>query len=372
MVRPLWIEVNLKALRHNFKVVRHLVGRKTKIIATVKQSAYGHGLIPVAQELAKSGVDYFGVGSIEEAQQLRAYGLENPILVLSVVQPKFAQYFIEYNCIPTVVDLSFARRLNREAKKRDIVCPVHVKIDTGMGRLGLYYTQAEDFILKLSKLKNIKLEGIFTHFPVADTDKKFTNTQIAAFNKFILRMEKKGIKFSYHHCANSIGIFSYVHSHFNMVRPGLILYGVKPASRIHFKITPVLSLKSRVIFIKGVEKGMGISYGRTFIAKKRTRIVTVAIGYADGYPWTLSNRSEVIIRGKIYPVVGRVCMDHIMVDIGSNRRIKAGDEVVLIGTGGKKHISAGNLAQWAHTIPYEIVSGLSLKIPRVYKHSLKR
>jgi alanine racemase len=368
MFRPLWIEINLKALRANFRTIRNFVGSRTKIIATVKQHAYGHGLIAVAKELSCLGVDFFGVGSIEEGIVLRDNGFKEPILVLTAVLPQFANCFTKYNITPTVVDLMFAKKLNKEAAKQNIIFPVHVKIDTGMGRLGLYYEDAHKFIEELNKFKNITLEGIFTHFPAADTDVEFTNYQISVFNRFISKINNEGIFFKYHHCANSSGLINYPDSHFNMVRPGLILYGIKPIAGISFVLQPVLSFKSRIVFIKRIRRGMGVSYGRTYIANRPTSIGTVAVGYADGYPWVLSNRGRVIIKGKIFNLVGRVCMDHIMIDLGQNKDIKVGDEVVLIGQRGSLKITAEDIANWANTIPYEIVSRLSFKIPRIYKY----
>jgi alanine racemase len=369
MFRPLWIEIDLKALRHNFKTIKRIVGSKTKVIATVKQYAYGHGLIPIARELSHLGVDFFGVGSIEEAVTLRDNGFNEPILVLTAVLPHHAHNFIKYKIIPTVVDLEFAKKLNRAAESKNIIMPVHVKIDTGMGRLGLPYQEAYEFIKALRRLKNINLEGIFTHFPAADTDSEFTNYQIGIFNKFIARLQREGITFKYYHSANSIALLNYPNSHFNMVRPGLILYGIKPVREAEFKLQPVLSLKSRIVFIKKVKKGSSVSYGRTYIAKKPTLIATIAIGYADGYPWALSGLSRVIIRNRFFKVVGRVCMDHIMIDLVSQRNISIGDEVILLGKSKDCMVTAEELAALAKTISYEIVSRLSLKIPRIYKHA---
>ena len=367
MFRNVWIEVDLRKLRRNYQRIRRIVGKKTKIIATVKQSAYGHGLVPIAQELSKVGVDFFGVGSLEEAISLRDAGLREDILVLSVVLSKGAEYFLKYNIRPTVVTVKFAKELNREAARRKKVLPVHVKIDTGMGRLGPYYSQAYKFLKEVKRLKNISLEGIFTHFPVADTDPEFTEYQIDIFNRFISQLSQEGINFRYQHWANSTTLANYPHSHFNMVRPGLILYGIKPSPNIDFDGEPILSLKSKIIFLKKIKKGMGVSYGRTYIAKKATSIATVAVGYADGYPWNLSNRAKVIIGGRLFDLAGRVCMDHIMVDLREKGKAQVGDEVILIGKSKNVKITPEEIAQWAKTIPYEIVSRLSLKIPRIYK-----
>lgn len=371
MTRPLWIEVDLRALRDNLKVVKRYLGPKVKIVATIKQSAYGHGLLPVARELGRQGVDFFGLGSIEEAIALREDSFDGALLILSAVLDEFVSHFIRYSITPTVVDLGFARKLDKAAGGANKIVPIHVKIDTGMGRLGIHYNGARAFIKKLSTFKNLSLEGIYTHFPVADSDKKFTNCQIGVFNSFIEQLAREKITFKYCHCANSIGMLKYPNAHFNMVRPGLILYGIKPARGLNLNAKPLLSLKSKVIFVKKINKGMSVSYGRNYIAKGRRNIATVAVGYADGYPWALSGKSKVIIKDSLFNVAGRVCMDHIMVDLGSRDDIKTGSEVTLIGKSKGKKISAESLAETAGTIPYEIVSRLSLQIPRIYKNPSK-
>jgi len=365
MTRPLWIEVDLKTLRSNFKAIRKYLGSKVKIVATIKQSAYGHGLLPVARELSSQGVDFFGLGSIEEAIELREDGFNGSLLVLSAVLEEFVSPFVRYNITPTIVDSGFARKLDKEAEKAKKIIPVHVKIDTGMGRIGIHYDGAYDFIKQLSKLKNISLEGIYTHFPVADIDSEFTNYQIGIFNKFIKQLVEGKISFKFCHCANSIGIIKYPNAHFNMVRPGLILYGIKPARGANLDVKPILSLKSKVIFVKTIDKGMSVSYGRSYIAKGKRNIATVAVGYADGYPWALSGKGKVIIKNSLFNVAGNVCMDHIMVDLGSKKDIKTGTEVILIGKSKDRKVSAESLARAANTIPYEIVSRLSPKIPRI-------
>lgn len=370
MFRPLWIEIDLKALRHNFGAIKKYVGSNTKIIATVKQSAYGHGLIPIARELSCLGVDYFGVGSIDEALNLRYSGFVEPILILTALPKAHTDIILKNRITPTIVDYTFAVKLNNEAKRLKAVSPVHIKVDTGMGRLGLYYKDAYQMIKEVSRLKNLSLEGIYTHFPVADCDREFTNYQIGIFNRLIRRLKNEKLSFRYQHCANSLGIMHYPHAHFNMVRPGLILYGIRPSLNTTVPLKPILVLKSKVIFMKNISKGMGVSYGRTFIAKNPTAIATVAVGYADGYPWALSNCAKVIIKKHLFPLAGRVCMDHIMVDVGRNSTVKVGDSVILIGRDGGVSISAEEVASWAKTIPYEITSRLSPRIPRVYKYAL--
>jgi len=372
IIRPLWIEIDFKALDHNYKAIRRYVGKDVKVITTVKQSAYGHGLVQVAKRLAKSGVDYFGVGSVEEACLLRQAGLNQPILVLTAVLEKFAHEFVTNNITAAIVDLSFARKLDAAAKRAGKIAKAHIKIDTGMGRLGIYYKHALEFIKVVKKLKHIELEGIFTHFPSADCDWDYTRHQIDKIKQFFSQLEAVGITFKYHHCANSAGTMYFKPAHFNMVRPGLILYGMPPMTNIPFELKPVLALKSRVVFSKSLPAGATVSYGRTHVTKKLTNMVTVAAGYADGYPWAISkaqgdkNPPHVIIGKKFYKVVGRVCMDHIMVDTGEDK-IKPGEEVILIGKKGNLEVTAQEVADWARTIPYEITSRLSLKTPRIYK-----
>ena len=370
MIRPLWIEVDLKLLRKNLKLLQKHLGKKTKIIATVKQSAYGHGLIPVARELAACGIDYLGVASLEEAIILREDGFRGTVIVLSAILDKFIEYFIQHDITPTVVNLEFAKKLNCEAAKKRKTIPVHVKIDTGMGRLGLYYKEALQSIKKFAKFSNLFLEGIYTHFPAADSDYEFTNYQINAFNDLISQLKGENINFKFHHCANSIGIINYPNAHFNMVRPGLILYGIKPSKDIDLAVESILSLKSKIIFVKKIEKGMSVGYSRTYISTTPRYIGTIAAGYADGYPWNLSNKAKVIINNEFYNVAGRVCMDHIMIDLGDSKKIEAGKEVILIGKSKNKKVAVEDLADKCNTIAYEIVSRLSGNIPRIYKNSL--
>jgi len=366
MLRPVWIEVNLKALARNFRAIRKIIAPKTKIIATVKQEAYGHGLIPVARKLSSLGVDFFGVGSLEEAIALRENDFKEPILVLTACLEKHAAYFIEHNITPTVVNVSFAKKLNEAARKSKRTVPIHIKVDTGMGRIGPWHEGAEQLIKRISRCEYLQAEGVFTHFPSADTDAVFTRRQIKLFNELIDRCETKGIRFKYRHASNSAALVKYRQAHFNMVRPGIVLYGIKPHPSLNLNIESVLSLKSKVTFLKQVPSGRSISYGRTYFIRQPTTIATLAIGYADGYPWALSNRAKVSIKNRFFRVVGRVCMDHVMVDVGQ-ARVHVGDTATLIGGKDKVCISTEEVARWAKTIPYEIVSRLSLKLPRHYR-----
>ncbi|MDP2043740.1 MAG: alanine racemase, partial [Candidatus Omnitrophota bacterium] len=267
--------------------------------------------------------------------------------------------------IPTVCDEGFALALNRKASARNKPIRLHIKVDTGMGRIGVSHDHAFRLAEKIHKLKFIIIDGIFTHFPFADLNRKFTVFQINLFNKLVSDLKKRGIVIPLVHAANSIGLIDYKDSHFTMVRPGLVIYGLYPKQRMDINLKPVLSLKTRVIFIKKVPAGYGISYGHTYITKRPTRIATLPIGYGDGYPRNLSNLAWLLIGGKRKRISGRICMDQIMVDVGS-QKLKIGDEVVLIGAQGKEKITAEELARLAKTIPYEIVCGLGSRIPRIY------
>ncbi len=369
MYRPLWIEVDLDNLNKNLSLMKRLLGKSVRILATVKQNAYGHGIIPVAKGLSDSGVDFFGVGSLEEAISLREAEIKEQVLILSTLLPGVVKTLLAYRVTPTVADLNLARELNKEARKNNRILAVHIKVDTGMGRLGVWHKQAEDFIYTLKNFKNLFLEGISTHFPVADSDAKFTRRQIASFNSLLGRCRNKGVSFRYIHCANSSALIKYKEARFNLVRLGLALYGIKPHKKMSPNLYPVLALKSKVIFLKKVEKGRSISYGRIYITRRPTSIVTIACGYADGYPWNLSGKGKMIIQGRIFKIAGRVCMDHMMADIGNNKGIKVGTEAVLIGKSGNLEITPEYLAKLVNTIPYEIVSRLSSNIPRICKYS---
>lgn len=371
MSRPVWVDIDLDALFLNFEKIREVVGKNVKITAVLKQFAYGHGLIPVARKLYKAGIDSFGVGSIDEAIVLREDGYRGKIIFLSTVSKSLASYFVRYGITPILVDENFALELNNQAQKVNKIIPAHIKVDTGMGRLGFYPEQIPSFLERIKELKNIFLEGICTHLPVADTDLNFTSNQLSAFRRLIDHLKKEGLNFKYCHCANSLGIVKYPNSYFNMVRPGLILYGVRPIRNLPGEFKPVLSLKSRIIFIKEVPSGKTVGYGADFTAASKTKIATVSVGYADGYPWALSNKAKVLIKGKLFNIAGRVCMDHIMVDLGSAEDIQVEDTVTLIGRDQDKEITVEDLASWAGTIPYEIVTCIGRNLPRYYQDSKK-
>jgi alanine racemase len=364
--RPTWAQINLDNLEDNFKKVKSLLYAQTKVLVTVKADAYGHGLVAVAKRLAACGVDYLGVASIDEGIELRKSGIKVPILILGLILKKDIGPLFIYRLIPTVCDKEMAAALNARAAALKQKIPVHIKVDTGMGRIGVLHSGALELVIGIHKLKNIIVEGIFTHFALADLGRKFTILQINLFNKLVEDLKKRGIAIPLVHAANSIGLINYRNSHFTMVRPGLVIYGLAPTKNLNLKLKPVLSLKTRVVFVKRVGPGYGISYGLTYITKRSTHIVSLPVGYGDGYPRNLSNLAWVLIGGRRFRISGRICMDQIMVDVG-NFKPRVGDEVVLIGKQGKQQVTAEELADLSGTIAYEIVCGLGSRIPRIYK-----
>ena len=363
--RPTWAEINLNNLQHNFAQIKKILPASVKVMVCVKADAYGHGLIPVARKLESINADYLSVASIDEGIILRKAGITLPILVLGMILKNDIKPLLKYNLAQTVCTLELAVALDSAAKEENKKINIHIKIDTGMGRLGVLHQEAFDFIKKAHKLKSLNIEGVFTHLSLADINRDFTLLQISMFNKLISRLKRQGIRIPFIHTANSLGVVGYKESHFNMVRPGLIVYGLYPDENLKIKLKPVLSLKTKVVYFKRVPEGYGISYGYTYVTKKETTIVNLPLGYGDGYPRNLSNLAPILIRGKKFKIAGRVCMDQIMADIG-NLSVRIGDEAVLIGSQGRNKITAEELAQLSATIPYEIVCGFGSRIPRVY------
>ncbi|MBU4346368.1 MAG: alanine racemase [Candidatus Omnitrophica bacterium] len=365
--RPTWVEVNLGNLRYNLNQIKRLLAPKTKVLVSVKADAYGHGLIPVAKRLVSQGVDYLGVASIDEGIRLRQEKINLPILVLGMVLKKDLGALFKYNLTPTICTEDIALALNKIAGSRGKSINIHIKIDTGMGRLGVLCEEAPGFIKKLHCLRFINIQGVFTHLACADINKKFTLYQLRMFRNLISRLSSEGIHIPLVHTANSLGVVNYRMSHFNMIRPGLVIYGLYPQENLGIRLKPVLSLKTKIVYFKRVPSGFGISYGHTYVTRSKATIVTLPIGYGDGYPRNLSNKAEVLIRGRRFRISGRVCMDQIMVDV-KDLAVKIGDEVVLIGSQGKDKITVEELANLSGTIPYEIVCGLGNRLPRIYNH----
>ena len=372
-----WVEVNLAAIRHNVRVLRKLappsagLAGKTKILTVIKADAYGHGMIPVAKVLVKEKVDFLGLSNLTEGITLRKAGIKTPILLFETTLAEQAKDIIDYRLTPTVCTHELAAALNHYAQKRKCVVDIHVKVDTGMGRLGVWHEEALGFIKKLSRLRNLRVQGIYTHFPVADIDRSFTRKQIQQFIMLLQQLNADGWQIPYVHAANSMGLAGYGTHLFNLARPGLMLYGLYPRPELEKKISlrPAMSVHSRIIFLKRIEKGRSISYGRTFIARRPMTVATLPIGYSDGYLRGLSGKAEVLAGGKRCPVLGRVTMDQIVIDVSRVKNPRLGMPVVILGKQGKSEVCAYELAQLAHTINYEIVCSLGGRLPRVYKKS---
>lgn len=366
--RPTWAEVDLGAIEHNYKQVRRLVGRPTNIMVVVKANAYGHGTVEVSAVLEKLGVNYLGVATTDEAVRLRERGIKTPILVLGSVLQEEVKVLIENGITLTLCSDDLLEAI-RQYCVNGHKAKVHIKIDTGMGRIGIWHEEALNFIKNLAQDKKILIEGIYTHFSSAGRDDFFTNYQIEAFEKLLAKLEEFDVRIPLRHAANSIATVDFKRSHLNLVRPGLIIYGMYPKYTFPklIKLKPALSLKTKIVYIKDTPPGRSISYGRTHVTGKHTKIATLPIGYADGYSLGLSNKAEALVRGKRARIVGRITMDQTMIDVGHIKNVSLGDEVVLIGKQGREEIRTEKVARLAGTIAYEFVCGISNRVPRVYK-----
>jgi alanine racemase len=355
-------EVDLKALSHNLGVVRKKTG-SSNTLAVVKANAYGHGAVKISNHLIKKGVSKLGVAFTAEGIALRESGITCPILVF--FDRENIRECIEYGLTPVVFDNAYAKKISSEARRLNIQISVHLKVDTGMGRVGIMANKALSEIAKIASLKNIRIEGLMSHFSDADLkDKTFAKKQINLFSALIHDFKKAKISFRYLHMANSAAVLDMPDSYFNMVRPGIMLYGYAYDNAKGLK--PVLSLKSKIILIKTVPRGTPVSYGRTFITRRKSKIATIALGYADGYSRRLSNAGEVLISGKRASVAGRVCMDTTMIDITDIHGVNYNSEVVLIGSQGKERITAQDIAEKTGTIPYEVLTSIGQRVTRVY------
>lgn len=376
----------MKAVRHNLKQILKLAARNTfdlptrprakstdqgaqAVLAVVKADAYGHGMERIVLLLDKEAVGFFGVSDVTEGIALRRIGIKKPVLLFESTLASHAPQIAEYRLMPTVCTLELADALNRCARKRKRRIDVHVKVDTGMGRLGIWHEEAFDFIRKISALRSLRITGIFTHFPAADTDRRFTKKQVKRLYDLVMRLDRAGLVIPYIHAANSMGLAGYQTRVFNLARPGLMLYGLypHPALRKKIRLRPVLSVRSHVIFLKEIKKGRSVSYGRTFFTKRDMLVATVPIGYNDGYFRALSNRAGVLIGGIRCPVIGRVTMDQIMVDVSRVRAVQVGTPVTVLGAQKREQVSADELAWHAGTINYEIVCSLGNRLPRLYR-----
>jgi alanine racemase len=366
-MRPTFALINTSSLKYNFLNIRKKV-KKTKVMAVVKADAYGHGMlecVSALESLGKNKPDYYGLALLEEAIELRKSKLVNaPILSFAPFDVKEINRYSKYKVIPTVCTLRHILQLKKIKEK----IKVQINIDTGMNRLGVFYKDAVKSIVDLSKNKNITIDGIYTHFATSDEKKKeFANLQLQRFKNVIIELKELKIKYGLAHAANSGAILDMPDSYLDMVRPGISLYGYYPSLETteSIKLKPVMSLISKVSTVRYINKGESVSYGRKYFSKKKTKIVTVPIGYADGFNRALTNKTYAIIRGKKYPQVGRVTMDRIMFDVGNDKLIE-GDKAVLLGSAKGQQISAWDWSSLLDTIPYEITCAITKRVPRKY------
>ena len=371
--RRVYAEINLDAALFNFEQMSRNIPKGTKIMAVVKADAYGHGAVPLAELLEPYDFLWgYAAATVDEAIELRRAGIQKPILILGYTFPECYSQIVKYDIRQTVFQMDMAEALSKEAVRQNKKAYLHIKLDTGMGRIG--YQTAEEALrdtLRMKELPMIEMEGVFTHFANADMrNQEFTIKQIEKYCQMVKKMEDAGVHFSLKHCANSAGIIEMSEQKFDLVRAGIISFGMWPSDEVKrnvVQLKPILSLKSHVVYVKEVEPGTPVSYGSTWIAKEKRTIATIPVGYGDGYPRSLSNKGYVLIKGFRAPIVGRVCMDQLMVDVTEiPEEIRTGDRVTLIGQDGDLIITAEELGELSGRFNYELMCDLGNRIPRIY------
>lgn len=374
--KRVFAQINLNHIEENLKNMQALVGRESRFLAVIKTDGYGHGAVPVAEFLeGKEALYGYAVATIEEALELRGHHIKKPILVLGYTFPEQYSLLTEHNIIPTVFREDSLQALSEAAVKAGRTIPVHIKVDTGMSRIGVSPDEVGlKFVKKVLETKGLEINGIFTHFARADEeDKSSALAQFKVFNNFVSEVEKRfRITIPLKHCANSAGILELRESSFDLVRAGIALYGLWPSDEMKkegIDLKPALSLYSHVVYIKEVPPGTPVSYGGTFVAEKTMRIATIPVGYGDGYPRSLSGIGYVLIRGKKAPILGRICMDQFMVDVTDIPEAHMDDAVTLIGKDGSEEITLEELGRLSGRLHYELVCDLGKRIPRVYMYN---
>ena len=368
--RPALLEIDLRNLAYNVRNIKKRLGQKVEFLAVVKADGYGHGACEVSKVVLKNGADSLGVAILEEGIELREKGIKSPIVIICPESYGREKGILKYNLQPTITDFKFAQLLSRKAQRQKKIAGVYIKVDTGMGRYGFLPEEAYDLVRKIKKLKNIKIKGILSQLSTSDEkDKDFALKQLSSFKQVLDQLEFLNEGKLIKSIANSGAVLDLPETYFNQVRVGLLMYGSYPSEEVSLSIEvkPVLSLKSKILFFKKVKKGTAIGYGKTFVTQRDTKVATVPLGYADGYFRLLSNKGRVLIKGKKVPIIGRVCMDAFMVDVTDVLKVKTGDEVVLIGKQGKEEITVGDVASWAQTFSYEVISRMGRRLPLVYK-----
>lgn len=356
-----WAEIDPNAISHNLNQIKNIIEPEgSSVLAVIKDNAYGHCAVEVAHTI-EPYVRMFGVATVEEALQLHQANIKTPVLVFCCILPEQSDDVVRYDITQTVCDLHTCEVLSDSAKHLEKKARVHVKVDTGMGRIGVTCDKAVELIKKITQLPYLVVDGIFTHFAVADTDENYTKLQIEQFNMVLSALKDTGINIPIRHAANSAGILNFPSSYYDMVRPGIALYGLYPCENPYQKIDlkPALSLKTRIVYLKELNAGQSISYGRTYITGKPTKIATLAVGYGHGYSRKLSNNSEVLVRGKRAQITGVICMDQCLCDVTDIPNVSVGDEVVLIGRQGDQEITADEIAGKIGTISYEVLCGIN-------------
>ncbi|MFT5835383.1 MAG: alanine racemase [Sulfurimonas sp.] len=372
--RAVWAEINLDNLAHNMREVRRVTNKKSKVAAVIKADGYGHGAVAIGQTLLDNGADIFAVATLSEAIQLRASFTDVEIMILGYTPENLAEEVVQNNIIQTIYSIKQAEEFSKVAVSLNKNITVHIKVDTGMNRLGMQTTddvidETIEDILKINELENLVLEGVFTHFAVADEiDKKYTMQQVEKYNYIINDLEKKGLHVPIKHVSNSASIIDLPELNFDMVRAGIMLYGLYPSKNVNHNIVylkEVMCLKAKVSQIKDLEAGACVGYGLKYKSDKKSRMATLPVGYADGYTRMLSGKAMVMINGQKVPVCGNICMDQCIIDV-TNIDTKLGDEVVLFGCNNLNGVSIDDVAELLNTINYEIVCMINKRVPRVY------
>lgn len=371
-------DIDLDAICHNMEEMHRLTDPNTKLMAVIKTDGYGHGAIPIAREL--EAVDYvygYAVATEEEALALRADGIGKPVLILGYTFPEQYEALLQARITPAIFTLESARLLSETAERLNTTAHVHIKLDTGMGRVGfLVSEESADVIAQIAKLPHIMIEGMFTHFARADeTDKTSANRQLSDFLHMADMLEKRGVHVPLKHCSNSAGILDLPQANLDIARAGITLYGLHPSEEVHLErmdMKPAMSLKSQVVHVKTLPAGYGISYGATYVTETERRIATIPVGYGDGYARSLSNKGDVLIRGRRAPICGRICMDQFMVDVTDIPEVCVGDVVTLIGTDGREQITMEELGEKSGRFNYEFACDLGKRIPRIFYRDGRR
>lgn len=365
--RAAWAEIDLAALRHNYEEIKKNIRGGAKLCAVVKADAYGHGALAVARVAVEAGASYLAVATLGEAIELREAGFTQPILLLGLVLPDEARDIVDYDVTQVVCELPLAEAISREAVRQHKTAKVHLAVETGMGRIGIHPEEIGALAAAVKQLPNIEIEGMFSHFAMADSkDKAYTKGQLAKFKQALKAVEDAGVRPKIRHIAESAAILEIPEAYYDMVRVGVIQYGMWPSDEVTHPIDlrPVMKVCAKVVFLKNVHPGESIGYGREFIAERESRIATLPIGYADGYIRAYGNGGYVSFGGRKAPIAGRVCMDQVMVDVTDLPDVKEGDTAVLFGD---DTVTVGTAAKWLNTINYEVTCLISPRVPRVYK-----